>query len=245
MRCSKGASLSGPSGNRDRVPSGAAFPGRRRRSAGFRPSRPGARPMSSGSLPGTASGTRSSSGSRSAWASHPGCPTCQAVACWVCRRRPPGGASPQRVRTAGWPRRMLASGAVIVFRWGCVSRLRASACVLGGAPRPELSTMTPRSVRRVVRGGSEASVSMSGRRTEGLAHCGGATRRWRSRPDSPGTSPQAPPAHPNGAIRRRERARACIGCCWRIGVVCGEHHPGITPHKGQKSRDRETKTPGR
>ena len=91
----------------------------------------------------------------------------------------------QRVRTAGRPRRMLASGAVIVFRWGCVSRLRASACVLGGAPRPELSTMTPRSVRRVVRGDSEASVSMSGRRTGGLTRWGAvayfADRNRRSR----------------------------------------------------------------
>ena len=60
------------------------------------------------------------------------------------------------------------AGAMIVWRWGRVSRLRASVCGLAGAPRPELTTMTPISVQLVERGDGEDGVSMLAA-AEGLA----------------------------------------------------------------------------
>jgi hypothetical protein len=61
------------------------------------------------------------------------------------------------------------TGAVIVWRWGCVFRPRAPACGGGGTPRPERSTMTPRSAQLVERGDGEDGVPIPGRRTEDLA----------------------------------------------------------------------------
>jgi hypothetical protein len=55
---------------------------------------------------------------------------------------------------------------VIVCRWGRVFRRHASACAVGGTPRPERPTMTPVFVRPVGHGDGEGGVSMPGRPAE-------------------------------------------------------------------------------